>query len=526
MGKKTKNKKYAAALYLRLSRDDGDTPESESIASQRTLLQYFCATHPDLTVVEEYVDDGFTGTNFNRPAFQRMMGDIESGAVNCVIVKDLSRFGRDYVDAGRYLERIFPTLGVRFIAVTDHVDSINGPYDMLLPIRNLFNDQYARDISKKVKSSMKARQKSGKFIGAFASYGYQKDPGNHNHLIIDPPAAAVVQRIFDLYEQGCGKIRIATMLNEEGLSCPSEYKKLAGLKYHNANRLEKTNYWTYATIHRMLTNKMYIGTMSQAHHIRHTMHGKAQLQDEEDWIEVENAHDPIITLPQWERVQKLLTARGRENDYEQNLSPFAGFLKCADCGRAMVKKRYASGIYYKCGSFIRYGKTTCTPHVIRHDDLEAVVLADLNHIIGSVQDLKALAEEHRPQHQRNQAAQTENLERSLKRIKNLKKSSYEDYKEGNLSKEDYLAFREDYDRQEEAINKQLNLLQNHEEKPLEQPWVDNLLRLGRLTELDRVTVAETIEQIRIFEGRKVEITYRFSDELGSLLDKTEAANKI
>ena len=189
---------WRTAAYLRLSREDGDKAESDSIANQHKQLEQYLAEHPELELVDYYQDDGYTGTNFDRPAFRRMEADINQGKVNCVMVKDLSRFGRDYIEMGRYLEKAFPSQGVRFIAVNDHVDSERGRYDMLLPMKNLFNTQYARDISDKVRSAIHTKQQRGEFVGAFASYGYRKDPDNHNHLLIDPPAAQVVQRIFDL----------------------------------------------------------------------------------------------------------------------------------------------------------------------------------------------------------------------------------------------------------------------------------------------------------------------------------------
>lgn len=212
---------WNTAGYLRLSREDGDKAESDSIANQRKLLEQYLQAHPELRLTDFYQDDGYTGTNFDRPAFRRMEEDIARGRVNCVLVKDLSRFGRDYIEVGRYLEREFPARGVRFIAVNDHVDSEQGRYDMLLPMKNIFNTQYARDISDKVRSAIQSKQRRGEFVGAFASYGYQKDPANHNHLIPDPPAAQVVQRIFDLFEQGHGKVKIAKLLNAEGIPSPS-----------------------------------------------------------------------------------------------------------------------------------------------------------------------------------------------------------------------------------------------------------------------------------------------------------------
>lgn len=514
---------WRAALYTRLSREDGDKPESDSIANQRALLEDFAARQPDLQVFGQYSDDGFTGTNFQRPDFQRMIADIEAGKVNCVIVKDLSRFGRDYINSGRYLERWFPEHGVRFLAVNDHIDSENGPYDMLLPFKNVFNEQYARDISHKVKSAMQAKQRQGAFIGAFASYGYRKDPDNHNKLLIDPCAATVVQRIFSLYEQGNGKIRIAKLLNKEGVPCPSEYKKLNGERYHNGQKLGKTTYWTYATIHRILKNQMYIGNMEQGRAPRQIMHGKAKQLDRSQWTVVEGTHEPIISRQQWDRVQALLSKDTRTPAFEQNVSPFAGFLRCGDCGRAMSKTNHPGGVYYCCGSYKRYGPSTCTRHGISHQELEQIVLDDLNKIIGVVGDLKLLAEEVAPERKvRDIRAGRERIQTNLDRIYHLKKSTYEDYRSDLISRKDFLRYKEDYTRQEEALSSQLaQLEQEQPENIFERPWIASLLKHGKLTELDRTTMAETVKEILVFEDRHIEIIYLFSDELGILSSMEE-----
>lgn len=516
---------WRAALYTRLSREDGDKPESDSIANQRSLLEGFAVQQPDLEVVGRYSDDGFTGTNFDRPDFQRMIADIEAGKINCVITKDLSRFGRDYINAGQYLERWFPEHGVRFLAVNDHIDSERGPYDMLLPFKNVFNEQYARDISNKVKSAMQSKQRQGQFIGAFASYGYRKNPEDHNRLLVDPVAAFVVQRIFDLYEQGNGKIRIAKLLNEEGIPCPSEYKKLNGERYHNGQKLGKTTYWTYATIHRMLKNQMYIGNMEQGRAPRQTMHGRAKQLERSRWTVVEGTHEPIISRQQWERVQALLAKDTRTPSFEQNISPFAGFLRCGDCGRAMSKTNHPGGVYYCCGSYKRYGPGACTRHRISHREIEQIVLDDLNKIIGTVGDLKTLVEEAAPKKKRrNLQAEQERVQGNLDRVYHLKKSTYEDYQSGLISREDFLRYSEDYTHQEEALSSQLaHLEQEQPEDVFERPWIASLLKHGKLTELDRTTMAETVKEILIFEDGHIEITYLFSDELGILDDPDGSA---
>ena len=508
---------WNTAGYLRLSREDGDRAESDSIANQRKLLEQYLSAHPELNLIGFYQDDGYTGTNFDRPAFRRMEADIEAGKINCVLVKDLSRFGRDYIEMGRYLERVFPAQGVRFIAVNDHVDSQQGRYDMLLPMKNIVNTQYARDISDKVRSAIHAKQQRGEFVGAFPSYGYQKDPANRNHLVIDPAAAQVVRRIFDLFEQGWGKIKIAKQLNAEGIPSPSEYKRILGERYHNGRKIDQTTYWTYATVHRILQNQMYAGNMEQGRNYRPTMHGKAVQLDRSEWTVVSDTHEAIIGAEQWERVQALLHKRTRQLSFEQNQSPFAGFLRCGDCGRAMVKTKRAGGIYYSCGSYKRYGPTVCTKHSISHAVLEEIVLHDLNQIISSVQNLQTLAEEAKQPSSRGRSGERERLEGGLERLYRLKKSAYEDYRDGLIRREDFMRYQSDYECQERELSAQLQQLENgQEEDLLLHPWVQSLLQHGKLTSLDRVTVAETVRQILVFEDGRIEITYTFSNELGLL----------
>lgn len=515
---------WQTALYCRLSREDGDRPESDSIGNQRNLLTEYVGAHPDLAVYDCYADDGYTGTNFDRPAFQRMLRDIENGTVNCVLVKDLSRFGRDYIDAGRYLERWLPEHGTRFIAVTDNIDSSRGAYDMMMPLKNLFNAQYAKDISQKVKSSFAAKQKRGEFIGAFASYGYQKDQRNRNHLVIDPVASKVVQQIFSLFEGGTGKIRIAKRLNEEGVPCPSEYKRLMGERYRNCNKLENTTYWTYATVHRILNSEVYIGNMEQGRNERTQLHGAARQKDKTDWVIVQGTHEPIISKTQWQRVQILLKKRGRTPDFKENVSPFAGYLKCGDCGRALSKTTWNGAVSYTCGSYKRYGTAVCSKHYITHDTLEGIVLSDLNRIIAGVKNLQELADRETQEARRTDTDHGEGVRLSgaLSRVQRIKQGVYEDYKQAILTKEEYLRYRRDYDRQEHSLQEQLaRLKQSDNRGDLRQPpWVQELVQLGRLKSLDRPTVAETLKEIRVFEDGAIEITYLFSQELHALLEES------
>ena len=526
---------FNVAIYIRLSREDGDKEESDSVGNQRKLLTEYVNKQDDFILYDVYIDDGFTGTNFNRPDFHRMITDIEDGKVNCVVVKDLSRFGRDYIDTGRYLERIFPELGVRFISVTDNIDSIKQAYDMLLHIKNIFNEQYARDISNKIQATVKSKQKAGEFIGAFTSYGYKKSPVNKNKLVIDEYAADVVRRVFSMYLQGIGKQSIAKALNAEGILCPSEYKKLNGENYKNCNRLKTTSYWTYSTIKIMLQNELYIGNMVQGKkHQR--MRSKQRMVDKENWIRVENTHEPIIDRDTWDKVQKLLTKKHRDIDLETNKNIFAGFIKCGDCGRAMMKNcwRKADGsksYSFYCGTYKRSGKDYCSPHALPFQVLNDIVLGDLKAIVHSVEDLQELVKKQSLTASRiKRSADTElvKLKAELERVKKLKKSIYEDYKDELISKDEYFSYREDYQQKETLYAKQIEALEakkkdNVTEDIFQTPWLRRLLKLKDIEELDRDIVVEMIDEIIIYENRKIKIRYNFGNELEHLFSSVYSA---
>lgn len=516
---------FNVAAYIRLSREDGDKEESDSVGNQRKLLKEYIAEKEDFRLYDIYIDEGFSGTNFNRPGFLRMLADIEEGKVNCVVVKDLSRFGRDYIDTGRYLERYFPKQEVRFISITDGIDSMKQAYDMLLPIKNIFNEQYARDISRKIQTAVKTKQKAGEFIGAFASYGYKKSPLNKNKLIVDEYAADVVRRIFFLYIQGYGKQRIAKILNEEGILCPAEYKRAMGLNYNNPNKLDSTTYWSYSTINSILHREMYAGNMVQG--TKHqNMRSKQKKMDKDKWIVVENTHEPVIDRETWDKVQSLLQKRTRELDLETNRSSFAGFVKCGDCGRTMVKntRHHADGsLTYSlyCGTYKRQGKEFCTPHKLPVAVLEEIVLGDLNGIIQSVNDLKEFVKAHH--FTDSEVKQTDDSESGkimseLERVKKLKQSIYEDYKDGLISKEEFLLYRRDYQKKEELYLKQAEALAEKKKDDItedifEMPWLKRLLEIKYIEKLDREIVAEMISEIKVYENHRLKIVYNFSNEL-------------
>ncbi len=518
------------AIYCRLSKEDGDREESNSIESQRRMLKAFIQDSSDLEFYREYVDDGYTGTNYDRPGFQEMYADAREKCFSCIVVKDLSRLGRNYLETGNYIQQIFPLLGIRFIAVNDGVDTGKPEqqgFNMMLPIRNIFNESYSQDISRKVQSSFRAMQKAGAFCGAYASYGYQKNPADRHKLIVDPYAAGVVRKIYEWYLSGMGQRSIAARLNEKGVLCPSIYKKENGENYRNCNRLESTSYWTYSTVHRILKNEMYKGAMVQNKTVRR-MRGKAKMRPKGEWIIVENTHEAIIEPEKWERVQELLEQRTRVNDFNQNVSIFAGFLKCADCGRAMVKRRRRGKYVYTCGAYSRSGTKLCSHHSISHEVLEKIILDDLNTVIASVRDIKTLVEAQRAKGRTKTDLASKEIELTEERLQKsgrLKREAYLDYKDGLLSRDEYLEMREDLLKQEGFLTEKLEKLKATEEQGtealLDSPWIQTLLARQQVDSLDRETIVDFVEKIEVGEKdenheQKITIHYRFSDELKDL----------
>ena len=366
-------------IYLRLSRDDGDKIESDSIHSQRQLIKDFIGRHPAFRYKKEYVDDGYTGTNFDRPDFVRLMEDVRKGIINCVIVKDLSRLGRNYIETGRYIERIFPSLGLRLVAINDNYDSLDknsSDNEIIVPFKNLINDAYCRDISLKIRSHLDVKRRDGQFIGSFAMFGYEKDEKNKNHLVIDEDAAKTVEQIFELRMNGYSAQRIAEKLDELGLQPPYEYKRKRGLNYNSGFKSADKPTWKRETVMRILNSEMYTGTMVQGKSKRINYKIKKSLPVEPaDWMIVNNTHDPIIKKDTFELIQGLSELDTRVSPERSEVYPLCGFIKCGGCGQNMVRrattrcgKKY---YYYHCSTYKAGGN--CTSHLISCKKLDEIV---------------------------------------------------------------------------------------------------------------------------------------------------------
>ncbi|MDE6129938.1 MAG: recombinase family protein, partial [Lachnospiraceae bacterium] len=361
---------------------------------------------------------------------------------------------------------------------------------------------------------VRTKQKAGEFIGAFASYGYRKSLADKNRLIVDAYAAEVVRRIFKLYIQGCGKLRIAAILNEEGIVCPSEYKKINGENYRNARRLNSTSYWTYSTINRILQNEMYIGNMVQGRK-HQQMRSRARTAERGEWIVVQGTHEAIIDIDTWEKTQELLKRRTRNVDLHRNTAVLAGFLKCGDCGRALVKKacqpehngkKGASGVSYYCGTYVRSGRQYCTPHKIRYETLESIILDDIKIVLQSMDNLKELAAEGKTGSAAapdGREADKMKMQAELEKVRNLKKAIYEDYREELISKEEFICYRQDYCKREELLQKQLvcigEKMNRIEADVLDNVWIQHLLQYGEMEKLDRAVAVEMLHEIKVYE---------------------------
>lgn len=299
MEQKKENRVYRAAVYVRLSKEDGDKEESDSIVNQKELIKSYLSGREDITACMECVDDGYSGADFDRPNFRRMMKEIEAGKIDCVIVKDLSRFGRNFVEAGRYIDQIFPALGIRFIAVNDGFDSINGRTSsdrILIPFKNLINDAYCRDISIKIRSQLEIKRKKGDFIGSFAVYGYFKDPADRHKLVVDSYAADVVRDIFKWKLEGASQQRIADRLNERGELSPMEYKRFCGLNYQSGFQINPKAKWTAVAIGRILRNEFYIGTLVQGKRTTPNHKVKKTIQKPSgEWVRVKTTMRQLLT---------------------------------------------------------------------------------------------------------------------------------------------------------------------------------------------------------------------------------------
>lgn len=367
---------WNVAVYLRLSKEDNESIESNGIVNQRELVEQYISSKSDLELVDYYIDDGYSGTNFNRPGFERLLQDMKNKKINCIIVKDLSRFARNHIEADMYFENIFPVLNIRFISVIENIDSFENPDSMdnlIVPFKNLLNDAYAKDISKKVKSALTAKRLNGEFIGTSATYGYIKNPKDKHKLIIDEEASKHVVQIFNGIIEGKTVSEIANELNKNNILTPAAYKRK---NEPESNNIETDKRWNAKMINKMLKDRIYVGDLIQGKKkVENYRSHKLITTKKDEWIIIQNNHEPIISKDKFDKVQEIIEKNkcARSNE-EKDL--FYRFLKCSDCGESFTLRRVKNYEYYHCTSYVRNG--SCTSHSIRKDKLVELVIEEIN----------------------------------------------------------------------------------------------------------------------------------------------------
>lgn len=519
--------KFKAIKYIRLSYTDDKSAESNSVSNQRKLIDDYLTQHSEIEVVCEKVDDGYSGVLYDRPAFLEMMELIKSGAANCVIVKDLSRLGREYIETGRYLRRVFPAYGVRFIAINDNVDTLNDePDDLTVSVKNIINEAYSRDISVKTRSALDIKRRSGDFVGAFTVYGYLKTGEKHKSLIVDPFAANVVRDIFRKRLDGFSAYHIAEELNKACILSPLAYKRSNGMPYAKGGYADTEECkWSATTILRILSDEIYTGTMVQGKQTTpHFKLKERELKPSEDWVRVENTHEAIIDKADFDLVQRLKGLDTRTSPQSDKVYLFSGVLICGCCGGRMTRKINRSNgreyIYYYCPTGKKGGCKSSS--MIKESELTECVQSSLKAHINSVVSLNSVITSV-SRERINQGLVQEytgyikSNEEQLTRVEKFKRNLYESLVSGALSKEEFLQYKQEYSAKAEEIktaiqgwnDKLAEVLENRVER---NRWLNHFLRFAEMEEIDRSVVSRLIQSIKISADKQIEVRFNYQDE--------------
>ena len=517
-------KTYNVGIYCRLSNDDERDGESVSIENQKLLLQSY-VRQMGWNEIDVYIDDGYTGTNFNRPGVQRLIEDAKAKRINLILVKDLSRFGRNYIEIGQYTDYLFPSIGCRFVALNNGVDteSNNGSTDVMCFL-NLFNEFYSRDTSKKVKAVKRACAENGKFMGTYPAYGYKRDNEDKHHLVIDEDTAPIVRRIFSMRATGMGFTGIAAQLNEEGIPSP-------GMLYYQrrgkADPRRVNHKWAGETVKHLIRNEVYIGNMVQGKTGTVSYKNKKLISKPEDeWIRVEGTHEPIISLDVWDTVQGIDQKRVRKNAASDGIrSVFTGLVYCAECGFKMRNHtekftykdgspgRYSSFI---CGNYARSGKSACTIHTIYENVLEQIVLEDIREKARFAahdpemlaQHILRLKDKEAQSHRTSCEQELKAVKTRLDELERLMQSLYEDKYSGTVPQSVFQTLMRKYEteRVEKAAalpELELKLKAHMENRQDAGRWTEIIRQYTEITKLDESMLFALVDRIEVGEAQKV-----------------------
>lgn len=536
------NNFYTADAYYRLSKEDGDKVESDSIVNQKALVKEFLKVHPDIQIHEEKVDDGYTGVNFERPAFQSMLEDIKSGKVNCVIVKDLSRFGRNYIEAGRYIERIFPYLGVRFIAINDNIDTASamGTSDeMMIPFKNLVNDAYCRDISVKIRSHLDIKRKNGQYIGPFAPYGYKKSKDNKNQLVPDEKAAVVVRQIFQWKLEGMSGSRIADELNKMGIPTPLQYKQMNGENFKCGYQKKAETRWMANSVNQILRNEVYTGTLLQGKTYSPNYKVRKRIKkDKKEWIRCENCHEPLVSKEDFNLIRGIFREDTRVAPEEQALYLFSGFVKCGLCGGNMTRKTIPVNgkkyVYLVC--IENKNKNGCKNNkAISLEKFERIILKIINlHIeeVFEIHKMMELVEKIPYSGYLSEKLQDtiQDKETEIRKKQGYITAIYEDYKDDIITKEEYVELKEAFQKRITELENEIRELRRKSDRIAEEKgdklrWVEQFVEYRGFTELSRGLLLKLVDEIRIYDKDRIEVIFKFQSEYEEMCQFLNAAAK-
>ena len=536
-----KQKNYIAGLYLRLSQEDERQGESISIDNQRTILRKYAEEH-GFEIHGEYIDDGISGTTFQRPEVQRLLDDAKTGVINTIIVKDLSRFGRNYIEVGQYIDYVFPAFGIRFIAIQDNVDTANrdnGAMDMM-PIMNVFNEWHAANTSKKIRAVKRANALAGKFSGSRAPYGYIKGTDEKRTFQIDEEAAPVVKRIFEMYASGMSPYKIAEILNNEGIPSAG---RLTFLRTGEKIRNNEHPYWEETRIRPILKNIEYLGHLAQQKYASVSYKNHKIIQkDQSDWIIVYNTHEPIISQELWDKVQERLKSRAHGRKMRTGMThPLSGFLYCADCGSKLkmgyVWHKYKNYYTYNfdCGKLKRYGKSFCFSHYIRANVLEEIVLGDIREMAKRiVLDEKSIREEYVRHNAKLKDQSIKSIKKELqlksKRIEELSRLiqvAYEDRVKGKMPEDICISFIQRYSEEQKSVTAEITELEtklNDTETARQNAdgFIRNIKKYLDAPELTREMCYELLDRVVVgglpkITGKEREIDIIYKVDIASVL---------
>lgn len=527
-----KENEYRAALYCRLSSDDAYLGESGSIQTQRALLTQYCREN-NIPIYDTYADDGFSGTNFERPDFKRMLGDLEKHKANVVIVKDLSRFGREYAQMGMYIENDFEDWNIRFISIGENIDTLNGTDGILMPITNVINSHYAKECSRKTKQAHRALAKEGKFIGSRAPFGYIKDPNDRHHLIVDEEAAMVVKDIFKMFCNGIGYGKMTKILRERKVLNPQAYFNKNNPDYYKSDYWRQDFDWHVTSIRALLNNPVYLGQTTFG---RTKVKGRVKktkvATDESEWIVVENTHEPLVDKATWDLVHEIMKNRRRETKRGE-VQMFAGLVKCSDCGSALnvsYNSKRQAFTSFSCWVYKNYGKERCTSHAIGYKTLYNIVLEDIRRQAESVKDFKTdyLAKlQNQLVSRSNQdlkkfKSELKKAEKRLEQLDKIMSKLYEDRALEKISEERYISMNSKYEVEYTELSEKVKQLKTELETADESmvnayQFVDMVEKYVDIQELNARILNELIEKIVVHEkeiinGDKyqtIEIYYKY-----------------